>query len=289
MSDERKLDNANFVFFGGTAGIGQAAATEIARRHANVLVVGRDGAAGSETVSRLRQAGAHSADFLRGDLSTVAGVKATADGVLAWKPELHGVLHTAMSAHGGKHLTSDGLEFTFALQYLARGMMNRLLVEALSASGDGRVIHISGSVGEKQLPDLDDLQYERSKWSFFKSALGSHALSFLHIQEATRLWVDRPVTLTAVCVGPTKTRAMLDPKMPLIMRFLGLIGTKPEMSARNAVTALVKSSARDLKGTVLRKPKAWTPEPLAFDPVKATKLWEITTSLAADHGVELNR
>ncbi|AYM14798.1 MULTISPECIES: SDR family NAD(P)-dependent oxidoreductase [Agrobacterium] len=287
MSDERKLDGTNFVFFGGTAGIGQAAATEISRRHANVLVVGRDGAAGSETVSRLRQAGAQSAEFLRGDLSTVAGVKTTADGVLAWKPELHGVVHTAMSAHGGKHMISDGLEFTFALQYLARAMLNRLLVEALSASGDGRVIHISGAVGEKQLPDLDDLQYERTKWSFFKSALGSHALSFLHIQEASRLWVNRPVTLTAVCVGPTKTKAMLDPKMPLIMRLLGLIGTKPEMSARNAVTALVKSSAGDIKGGILRKRKTWTPELLAFDPVKATKLWDITTSLASDRGVEL--
>jgi hypothetical protein len=31
MSDERKLDNASFVFFGCTAGIDQAAATEIAR------------------------------------------------------------------------------------------------------------------------------------------------------------------------------------------------------------------------------------------------------------------
>jgi hypothetical protein len=138
-----------------------------------VLVVGRDAKAGSLTVANLRQAGANSAEFLRGDLSTIAGVKTVADGVLTWKPALHGVLHSAMSAHGGKHVTPDGLELSFALQYLARAMLNRLLVDALSASGDARVVHISGGVGEKQLPDLDDLQYERTKWSFFKSALGS--------------------------------------------------------------------------------------------------------------------
>ena len=80
---------------------------------------------------------------------------------------------------------------------------------------------------------------------------------------------------------------MLDPKMPLIMRILGMVGTKPEISARNAVTTLVKSSAGGANGAVLRKPRAWTPERLAFDPAKAAKLWDITTQLAADHGVTL--
>ncbi len=287
MQHERDLRDTNFVFFGGTAGIGKAAAVEIARRHANILVVGRDAAAGAETVARLRQAGAASAVFARGDLSTIAGVKNAADAVLAWKPALHGVVHSAMAAQRGKHMTADGLEFTFALQYLARAMLNQLLVNALAASGDGRIVHISGAVSEKQLPDLDDLQFKHNKWTFFKSALGSHALSFLHIQEATRRWSNKPVTLTAVCVGPTKTKVMLDPKMPLLMRLLGLIGTKPELSARNAVTALTKASPLDAKGAILRKPKLWLPEPIAFDEAKARKLWDITATLAEEHGVIL--
>jgi hypothetical protein len=66
-----------------------------------------------------------------------------------------------------------------------------------------------------------------------------------------------------------------------------MIGTKPENSARNAVTALVKSSASDARGAILRKPKARTPERIAFDPAKAAKLWDITTVLAAERGVTL--
>lgn len=287
MQHERDLHDCNIVFFGGTSGIGQAAAIEIARRHANILVVGRDATAGAATVAALEQAGAASAVFARGDLATLAGVKKAADTVLAWKPVLHGVVHSAMAAQSGKHVTDDGYEFAFALQYLARAVLNRLLVDALAASGDGRIVHISGAVSENHLPDLDDLQFERTKWTFFKSALGSHALSFLHIQEASRRWADKPVTLTAVCVGPTKTKVMLDPRMPLLMRLLGLIGTKPEMSARNAVTALVKGPTSNLKGAILRKPKQWTPEPIAFDKVKARKLWEITSNLALEHGVDL--
>jgi len=280
MTGQRTIADGNFVFFGGTSGIGKAAAIELARGRANILLVARDQQAGATAVAEMRRAGAASATFLPADLATVAGMKAAADGVLAWKPVLHGVTHSAMTAFNGHQTTSDGLEFAFALQYLARALINRLLADALAASGDGRIVHVAGSVGKSAIPDLDDLQYEQRKWGFFKAVLGTHALGFLHIQEATREWRDKPVTLTACCVGPTKTKAMQDKRMPLVMRLMGLVGTTPEKSARNVVTSLTKASAADISGAVLREPKAWTPKNIDWDTAKAAKLWDITTRLA---------
>lgn len=287
MSDERKVRDGNFVFFGGSTGIGRAAAIEIGRRGGNVLVVGRSKAAGEVAVSEIRAVGAASAAFLPGDLSTLEGMAGVADGVKAWKPELHGILHTAMAAFNGKQVTADGLEFSFALQYMARATLNRLLAETLAASGDGRIVHIAGVVPNFMMPDLDDLQFERRKWGFFKAVMGTHLLGFLHIEEASRLWRDRPVTLAAACVGATKTKAMLDPSMPLIMRVMGRIGTTPELSARNAVRLLTVDEAADARGSILRSPKAYRPERIALDAAKATKLWAITTELAARSGVRL--
>ncbi len=285
---DRPLQDANFVFFGGSSGIGRAAAIEIGRRGGNVLIVGRGQDAGEAAAAQARAAGAASAEFLGGDLSTVAGMAQAADGVLSWKPRLHGVMHTAMSAFRGKQLTPDGLEFAFALQYLARSVLNRRLADALAASGDGRVVHIAGNVPESFMPDLDDLQFEHRKWGFFRSILGTHLLGFLHIQEAERLWADRPVSLTACCVGSTRTKAMADPAMPLMMRLMGRFGTTPERSAANAVRVLSKASAADARGAILKNPKAYAPEPIAMDTVKAARLWAITTDLAAAHGAALD-
>src|SRR3546814_12074104 len=89
---------------------------------------------------------------------------------------------------------ADGLEFAFALQYLARAVINRRLREALARSDDGRIVHVAGSVGESAIPDLDDLQYERRTWGFFRAVLGTHALGFLHIQAAAARWHGQPVT-----------------------------------------------------------------------------------------------
>ncbi len=63
----------------------------------------------------------------------------------AWRPELHGVMQTAMAAFKGKQLTADGFEFAFALQYFASVVLNRRLVDRLAASGDGRIVHIAGN------------------------------------------------------------------------------------------------------------------------------------------------
>lgn len=284
---ERHVRGKNFVFFGGSAGMGRAAALSLGRRGASVLIVGRSHTEGQATVDAVRSAGALSADFLAGDLATVVGIRQVAEGVRAWRPELHGVFHTAMTAFQGKQVTADGLEFAFALQYFARAALNRLLIEQLSASGDGRIVHLAGNAPALFRPDLDDLQFERRRWGFYKAVLGTHILGFLHIQEAALRWRDRPVLVTATCVGPTKTKAMLDPRMPLSMRLMGRFGTSPEVSAANAVRALTQTSTAGLNGTVLRSAKRFEPEQLHLDPQEAARLWTLTTELAAQRELSL--
>ncbi|GLU37383.1 SDR family NAD(P)-dependent oxidoreductase [Pseudomonas sp. NBRC 100443] len=280
---ERDVRNKRFVFFGGSTGIGRAAAIELARRGAAILIVGRGQAAGDAVVATLRQEGASSADFLTGDLATVAGIKRVAGEVVAWAPQLHGVMHTAMSAFHVKLVTSDGFEFAFALQYFARAALNRLLLDNLVASGDGRIVHIAGDVPGFIRADLDDLQFERRKWGFYKAVLGTHVLGFLHIQEAARRFREKqlPVSISASCVGPTKTKAMADKAMPLSMRLMGLLGTSPEKSAQNAVRLLVQNNSLGTSGCILRNPKKFEPKHLALEAQQALRLWDITASLAS--------
>jgi NAD(P)-dependent dehydrogenase (short-subunit alcohol dehydrogenase family) len=266
---ERDVVDANFVFFGGSTGMGQATARELGRRGAAVLIVGREREAGETAVAQVRAAGARSAEFLQGDLSTVAGVQAVAEGVCAWRPILHGVLHSAMAAFRNKQLTADGFEFAFALQYFARAALNRLLVDALAASGDGRIVHLSGYAPGWIKPDFDDLQFERSRWGFFKAILRTNALNSLLVQEAARRWQSRPVTITGAWAQNVKTKVMLDPAMPAVMRLL------------------VQADARAANGALLRSSRRYAPEPLALDATRAARLWEITGELAARRGLTL--
>lgn len=135
--------------------------------------------------------------------------------------------------------------------------------------------------------DLDDLQFEHRKWSFFSSILGTHHLGFLHLQEAAKGWAELPVSVAACCVESVKTKVMQDPEMPFIMRLMGRFGTTPELAARNAVTVLTTSDSGRLKGVIVRKSKRYEPEKLALNAGDAAKLWVITGDIAAQRGLTL--
>ncbi|MBA3868945.1 MAG: SDR family NAD(P)-dependent oxidoreductase [Anaerolineae bacterium] len=281
------LKGKNFVFVGGSQGIGRAAALALAQHGASILIVGRNKDAGAAVVAQAQAAGA-TADFLSVDISTVSGIQTAADAIRAWKPELHGLTHSAITAFNQKTITGDGLELGFAVQYFARVMLNRLLMNHLAASGDGRIVHITANVSSQMADEnLDDLQFEQRKWSVMKSVFGTHYLGFLHLQEAGKRYAKLPVSFMASCVASTKTQSAFDPKTPFIFRLLARFGTTPELAARNTVTLLTTAETSDLKSVILPTPKQYTPKPLNVDAADAAKLWEMTTKLALEKGLSL--
>lgn len=286
--EEREVRNKNFVFVGGSHGMGKATALELAKRGACVLIVSRGHEAGLQAVSQVLELGASEAEFISADLSTIAGIATAGEKIKSWKPEISGLTHSAMSAFNKRIVTADNLDFAFALQYQARAMLNRMLVDHLAASGDGRIVHFSGNVSKRMAGvDLNDLQFEHRKWSFFKSILGTHHLGFLHLYEASRRWKDLPVSAIATCVESVKTKAMTDPEMPLIMKIMGYFGTTPELASRNAVRLLTTDDNSPLKSAITRHSKKYEIENLQMDPLEAEKLWDITTEIAKKGGVEL--
>lgn len=285
-SGERSLAGQPFVFFGGSTGIGQATALEVAYRGGDILIVGRDRQAGEASVARMLKSRAAGAAFLQADISTVAGIAKAAEAIRKWRPELAGVVHSAMSGFRRREITEDGFERAFALQYFARAALNRLLADQLAASGDGRIVHIAGAIPRVLKPNLNDPHMVRG-WGFMKSLLNSQVLGYLHAQEAAQLWKGLPVTTTLATVGPTRTKVMSDPNMPWLMRLLGRFGAQPDVSAANAVRVLTKLDARDANGSILRDPKTYAPEPLIRINADARRLWEMTTELAADRGLIL--
>lgn len=284
---ERNLEQMNFVFVGGSTGIGYAAAVKVAGSGANVLIVGRGEGAGQKAVEGLKKAGAGDARFVPADLSRVSGIISAADAIREWRPALHGVMHTAMSAFREKKVTQDGFELAFALQYFARAALNRLLAEHLSASGDGRIVHIAGNVPGFVKANLDDLQFEHRKWTFYKAVLGTHMLGYLHVQELARRWFGRNISASVCCVGPTKTKVMSDKSMPLSMRLMSLFATTPEKSARNAIRWLTEADLGGVNGTIMRNPKKFDPVALKLDPTEAERLWWTTSELAEQRGLYL--
>ncbi|KAJ1549523.1 hypothetical protein HK405_014203 [Cladochytrium tenue] len=173
----------NAVVVGGTRGIGGAVAELLAAAGASVLVAGSDPATGAAAVERLRAVAADNQqqrlEFRQLDASSMVACKEFADAVAAEpavaKDGLHVLVMSAGHVNvGSRKETREGLEMTFALNYLSKFVVTNRLLPSLRRANDARVVYVlAGGNGGALEPD--DLQLSKS-FSFVKAAGASGAL-----------------------------------------------------------------------------------------------------------------
>src|SRR5690606_4672606 len=101
-----------------TAGIGRVTARELARRGAQVVIVGRDAARGERAVRELRaESGNDWIAFQRADLSSMGDVRRLARNFVEEHPRLDVLVNNAGAIFSSRRLSADGYEMTFALNH----------------------------------------------------------------------------------------------------------------------------------------------------------------------------
>ncbi|ONH61700.1 retinol dehydrogenase [Frankia sp. CcI49] len=170
--NEAAAFTATAVVTGGNRGIGLAVASRLLHASVRVVLVARDPARGEQARAQLdadwrarnalntgstgagHDAGRPRVLLVVGDLSDVAGVRATAAAVLDACPTLEILIHNAGIWPASRILNADGLEQAFATNHLAPFLLNHLLQERLAASR-ARVVQVSAGLYVKARIDLD--------------------------------------------------------------------------------------------------------------------------------------
>ena len=147
---------------GGTGGIGRATALGLAMMGARVAITGRDRGRTEDAAGDIRAAGGGQVDAFAADLSSQSQVRRLADEVLQRLPRIDVLVNNAGGYWDTRHVTTDGLERTFAVNHLAPFLLTRLLLDRLKQSAPARVVTVSSNVQARGRIDLDDLQGERS-------------------------------------------------------------------------------------------------------------------------------
>ncbi len=136
------------VVTGANAGIGKAAAEAIAALGAHVVLVCRNKEKGARALADVTAAAARSgrggsAELRIADLSSQAEVRRVAAEVVASHPVIDVLVNNAGLALKQRELTVDGIERTFAVNYLAYFMLANLLLPALRAAASARIVNVS--------------------------------------------------------------------------------------------------------------------------------------------------
>jgi NAD(P)-dependent dehydrogenase (short-subunit alcohol dehydrogenase family) len=265
------------VITGATRGIGAAAAVELARRGAEVAIVGREPERVRATAQEARAAGGaapvheHVADLLRVD-----EVRRLAAELLDTHPRIDVLANNAGAMFTSRQETPDGLERTFALNHVAGFLLTELLAERLAG---GRVINTASDAHSAADLDLDDLQFEKRKFSPMRVYGTSKLMNILHARELPK----RHPELTAACLHPGVVRTGFGKNDGLLYKIAltvaGPFLRSPAKGARSLVWLALDADPAQVNGTYVVNEKVATPKAAAQDDVLAEGLWERTSEL----------
>jgi retinol dehydrogenase-12 len=267
------------VVTGATRGIGRAAAIELAKSGAEVVVVGRERER-VDAVVREAQAAAptDSGAPVYGhvaDLASMAGVRALAQELRERHEQIDVLANNAGALFGKRNVTSEGFEQTFALNHLAPFLLTNLLLDRLAG---GRVVTTASDAHTGGALDLDDLQSEKGY-----GAMRVYGTSKLCNILFTRELAARAPELHANCFHPGVVRTGFGKNENGIWRVLTTIGSpffrSAERGARSLVWLATSEEGGRMTGEYVQDEKVARPSAAAQDPDLARWLWERSAEL----------
>jgi NAD(P)-dependent dehydrogenase (short-subunit alcohol dehydrogenase family) len=194
----------------GTGGIGRAVAVELARRGDRVLIVGRSADQGAAALAALNKAGPGAGHaLLRADLALLRETALAAEQITAQADRLDAVVLCAGVFSTVAEWTDEDLERGFALNYLSRYLLLRLVLPLLAEAPAGRVVLVANAGRYRDTLDLDDLQLRRGGRGLRVAGRTQFANDLLAVELAELVATDvfrnarglpRPVRAAAIAV-----------------------------------------------------------------------------------------
>ncbi|MFO0691374.1 MAG: SDR family NAD(P)-dependent oxidoreductase [Myxococcota bacterium] len=276
---------------GATDGHGKAVAIALAARGADVVLHGRSREKTLAVRDEVAQAaGGKAPEILLADLARPEEIDAAVDSYLASGRPLHCLVNNAGLVGLSRRTTAQGLELTFAVNYLAMFRLTLGLLPRLRESAPARIVNVSSDTYRIARLDLDDLQLERD-YSMMKAyAQSKLAILYFTLELARRLEAEgeaegatraRRVTVNAVDPGPVASNIGAD-NPGLAYRLVGpLIRGLFPSAARAARTAVILAADPALEaetGGYWRSRKR-RDHPLDFDPALSRALWARSLAL----------
>jgi retinol dehydrogenase-12 len=267
---------------GATSGIGEVTARELARRGAEVIIVGRSPARCAATLARIRtDTGATAVDSLVGDLSSQADVRRLAGEIRDRCPRLDVLVNNAGGMYMTRRESVDGIEMTLALNHLSYFLLTNLLLPTVTAGAPARIVNVSSDAHRGGKIDFDDLQCRR-RYSGWKAYQQSKLANILFTDELARRLEGSGVTTNALHPGFVRTNFFQDwgGWIGFVTKLgASLIALTPEQGARTSIYLASSPEVQGVSGQYFVKEKPARSATQAHDRAAADRLWRVSEEM----------
>ena len=282
MTGTQLMAGKNVLVTGGTAGIGKATAVGLATLGARVAITGHERGRAEAAAADIRAASGNPAvDLFTADMSSQAEVRRLAGTILHAYPRLEVLVNNVGGFWAHRHVTTDGLEHTFAVNHLSAFLLTNLLLDRLKASAPARVVTVSSGAHATGRIDFDDLQ-GAAGYSGKRAYSASKLANIMFTYELARRLQGTGVTATVLHPGVVRTNFGTDDPASLINAMLPLMRPFMKTPAAGAATTIYLASSAEVDGVTgryfaNRKPRTSTK--VSYDTAVAAQLWKVSTEL----------
>jgi NAD(P)-dependent dehydrogenase (short-subunit alcohol dehydrogenase family) len=245
-------------------------------------MVARDRVRAEETLERLREVGPgadHRAHY--GDLSLIADVKKVGAQIAAAEPRIDVLLNNAGSMFGGRLLTAEGLERTFALNHMSYFVLTHCLRENLVAAAPARIVNTASNAHLRATLDFGDLQ-TKNRYIPMLAYSRSKLCNILFTRELSRRLAGTGVT--ANCLHPGFVATNFGQRDAGLfgwgLRLAMLFAARPEPGADTVVHLAGSPAVANVSGGYFYNSREITPSPAAQDDATAERLWQESEKIA---------
>ena len=280
------------VVTGANSGLGLATARELARAGAEVVIASRNTDKGAEAADRIAAAvPAPKLELQELDLADLASVRAFAGRLADERSQLDLLVNNAGLMAPPRRMTVDGFESQFGTNHLGHFALTGLLLPALLAAPEPRVVTVSSGAHRIGKMNFDDLQGEQryNNWRAYGQSKLSNLLFCFELQ---RRATAAGTALKSVAAHPGYARTNLQFAGPKWYEQLVMRATNPilgQSADMGALPTLYAATVADLPGGSFVGPDGFleqrghphvvTASGRAYDEQSWRRLWAVSEEL----------
>lgn len=272
---------------GSSSGIGKVTARELARMGAIVVMICRNRVKGEAVRAEIKAESPNAqVDLLVADLSELAEVCRAAQEFKQKYTQLHVLINNAGGMNAEREVTSDGLEATFATNYLAPFLLTHLLLDVLQASAPARIVNVSAPAHKIGKIDFTDLQGEH-RYNALKAYTQAKLAQIYFTYELAERLTGSGVTVNALDPGHVvtnfnhSTKGLLHLIAEVIYRFDGI---SADQGAQTTLYLATSPEVERVSGKYFASCKQIPSSRRSYDRAVRQRLWNASVELTRQKG-----
>lgn len=279
---------------GANSGIGRASALRLAEMGFAIILVSRNHSRGEKALIELKKKTGNEKIFLMfADLSSQKSVVGLTEEIKLKFDHIDILINNAGAYFSKRHLTVDGIEASFAINYLSRFLLTNLLIDTIKKSGNGRIINVAGEHHRRGILYFEDLNMT-ANYSGFRAGAQAELSNLLFTyslgEKLTSSFYGQDVNITINCMHPGAVATNIiysDPDAGPGIKFLyticSLFLKSPKRGAETIIYLATSEEVKNMNGKYFINKKAVPSSPASYNKADAEQLWQISENLTSKY------